>query len=173
MWRLPWYITDHKPHTTEYNKHSLIDVSLLISSNNQRTLEHCYCQDVSRYWVLCFSVCLSSLTRCCNQTINMWIFNSNVVCIVSILEVFNKLLWLWCDLTFINNSRPLVLVMSVGLCCGVLLTWLLCCSRSANYSTEEQAKIAKKEKEEKDKKRKSSVFSRLGSSYRTKKVSTL
>lgn len=172
MWRLPWYITDHKTHTTEYNKHSLIDVSLLISSNNQRTLEHCYCQDVSRYWVLC-SVCLSSLTRCCNQTINMWIFNSNVVCIVSILEVFNKLLWLWCDLTFINNSRPLVLVMSVGLCCGVLLTWLLCCSRSANYSTEEQAKIAKKEKEEKDKKRKSSVFSRLGSSYRTKKVSTL
>lgn len=172
MWRLPWYITDHKTHTTEYNKHSLIDVSLLISSNNQRTLEHCYCQDVSRYWVLC-SVCLSSLTRCCNQIINMWIFNSNVVCIVSILEVFNKLLWLWCDLTFINNSRPLVLVMSVGLCCGVLLTWLLCCSRSANYSTEEQAKIAKKEKEEKDKKRKSSVFSRLGSSYRTKKVSTL
>uniref|UniRef100_A0A8W8HLI0 Uncharacterized protein n=1 Tax=Magallana gigas TaxID=29159 RepID=A0A8W8HLI0_MAGGI len=42
-------------------------------------------------------------------------------------------------------------------------------SESANYSTEEQAKIAKKEKEEKDKKRKSSVFSRLGSSYRTKK----
>lgn len=172
MWRLPWYISDHKTHTTEYNKDSLIDVSLLISANNQRTLEHCYCQDVSRYWVLC-SVCLSSLTRCCNQTINMWFFNSNVVCIVSILEVFNKLLWLWCDLTFINNSRPLVLVMSVGLCCGVLLTWLLCCSRSANYSTEEQAKIAKKEKEEKDKKRKSSVFSRLGSSYRTKKVSTL
>ncbi|XP_052700922.1 rho guanine nucleotide exchange factor 28-like isoform X10 [Crassostrea angulata] len=42
-------------------------------------------------------------------------------------------------------------------------------SESANYSTEEQAKIAKKEKEEKDKKRKSSVFSWLGSSYRTKK----
>jgi hypothetical protein len=43
-------------------------------------------------------------------------------------------------------------------------------SRSANYSAEEQAKITKKEKEEK--KRKTSVFSRFGSSYRTKKVST-
>ena len=45
------------------------------------------------------------------------------------------------------------------------------CSRSAN-STEEPSKIAKKEKEEKDKKRKSSVFLRFGSSYRTKKVSS-
>ncbi|XP_061172276.1 A-kinase anchor protein 13-like isoform X3 [Saccostrea echinata] len=42
-------------------------------------------------------------------------------------------------------------------------------TETANYTTDEQAKIAKREKEEKDKKRKSSVFSRLGSSYRTKK----